>query len=262
MEASLTHLASQFGGHTHSRVLEMARREHWFIKAREDKKRKEAEADRSEADMGDLGAAAVLATPTQIEQFEVRLDELDAATIEALEKNRICMEDVQRLLLEVDQDIQWMLDQTHMMEDGRRVFLTRDRTQAFDEFGAEVFETELDFDLISQTAPAYEDYAEKVELRGTLQEEFDSLTAERQTLLDFQDRLDEAREQISDGPITANGLEALDAELDELMPSSVARHLPENELSGLDLPKPEQLTTRAKLTVPNPPNALLQEFKP
>lgn len=62
MEASLTHLASHFGRHTHSHVLEMARREHWFIKAREDKKRKEAEDDRSEADLSDFGAARRAAT--------------------------------------------------------------------------------------------------------------------------------------------------------------------------------------------------------
>ncbi len=221
MEASLTHLASHFGGYTHSRVLEMARREHWFIKAREDKKRKDADADRNETDLGDLGAAAVLATPTQIEQFEARLDELDAATVEALEQNRIRIDDVQQLLLEVDQDIQWMLGQAHVMEDGRRVFLTRARTQAFDEFGTEVMPAELDFDLISDGAPAYEDYAEKVEQHDELQQSYEELQAEQDQLIKFQERLDEARERVADEHFTADELDSLDHELDILIPQSV-----------------------------------------
>lgn len=260
MEASLSHLTSHFRGQDRTRYAEAARREHWFIKVKDDKKRKEAASGRAESDLADLGAAAVMATTTQIESFEARLDALDAATIEALEENRLRLEDVQRLLHEADLDIQWMLDQAHVLEDGRRVFLTRDRSQAFDEFGAEVLETELDFDLICETAPTYEDYAEKVELRDGLQEEFDTLHTERRTLLDFQDRLDEAREQTSDGQITADGLEALDAELGELMPPSVQRHLPEHEWSELDVPVSDQPTASAEPAVTNTQQSSLQQF--
>ena len=107
-----------------------------------------------------------------------------------------------------------MLARAHVLGDGRRVFLTEDRTQAFDEFGVTVGRDELDYDLVDRRAPTWEAFSKERELEQALQ-------TEREELIAFQDRVEEVREEIEGNEIPADELEALDAELLEMMPSSV-----------------------------------------
>ena len=112
------------------------------------------------------------------------------------------------------------------MEDGRRVFLTEDRTQAFDEQGVEVTPEELDFDLVPKTAPTWESVAGAFTEQERLKLEFDQLQTERSVILEFQEKLDAARDRVDEGDITNHELNDLDAELADAMPASVKAQMP------------------------------------
>ena len=112
------------------------------------------------------------------------------------------------------------LERAYVMDDGRRVFKTKDGAQVFDEFGVEVSSDELDFDLIGSEKTTWEEFSTAIELDQTLQ-------SERSEILEFQEKVDAARERVSDGNITKAELEELDAELLDLIPSAVRSHIPE-----------------------------------
>ena len=218
-------LSRHFANDRRSHRLEMERRREWFIKAREDQKRREDSANDTADEIVELGMTVVMATEAQIEAFEARLDRLDAATVAALDQNRFKLEEVRHLLALNNQRIQDMLERAHVLDDGRRVFLTDDRLQAFDEFGDEVFRDELDFDAVPENAPTYEAYAEQVEIGKALEAEEQVLVDEQQELLDYQNKLDDARERIIEGDFSKNDLEQLDAELMDAMPVLVRGHM-------------------------------------
>lgn len=205
---------------------EAAQRQQWFIKARQDQKRRDEMAEEAADELMAAGIAVVMATETQLADFRTKLDLRDAATIEALNENRIRLENAQQLLLESEARIQHMLDRAYVLEDGRRVFLTEDRSQAFDEFGNEVSQYAFDFDAVPYNAPTYAAYAEQVEIEKELRAQEHALTNERQDILDYQEKLDGVRDRIADGNITESELDELDANLLDAMPVSVRRHMP------------------------------------
>ncbi len=219
-------LMHHFGNDSRYGQSEAARRRQWFIKARQEKRLREDIADRAEEDTTAFAVSAIKATDVQIEAFETKLDLYDTATVKALESNQVRLDDIQRRLLEVESHIQLMLDRAYVMEDGRRVFLTEDRTQAFDEFGTEVSNDELDFDAVPQSAPSYESFAKEIDLRNDLKTNETELINERHEIFEFQERLDEARERVADGEISTEELDDLDAELSDAMPSSIKHHVP------------------------------------
>jgi hypothetical protein len=213
MVALIEHFQSEGPG----RASEWARQHRWFIKAKHDNQRREELADKVDNNATAAGiAVSVAATTVQIKEFETKLDSYDAAVVTALMDN-------QELLDAVQGRIDALLLQAHMMEDGRRVFLTEDGTQVFDVHGGEVTADEMDFGLIPATAPTWEDYQGEVETEQ-------ALTSERAGLITYQEKLDAAREGIADGEISEVDLEELDADLLEAMPYSVRDHV-----SGLEM---------------------------
>ena len=218
-------IREHFRSEGQGRESEWARQRKWFIKARHDHQRREEIADKHEDGVAALAAETVMATQAQIERFEVKLDSYDQATVAALMEN-------QELLDAVQDRISDMLAQAYVMEDGRRVFGTEDGTQVFDEFGVEVGADELDPLLVGDQHPTWEAYAAE---RASEQ----ALIAERGEILEFQERLDAAREQVAEGDITVSDLEELDAELLDIMPDSVRAH------AGLEVRSPEAETTVA-----------------
>lgn len=193
------------------------RQQRWFIKSRQDTARREKAQDRVEDDIVALAADVIMATQAQVAAFEANLDTYDEATVTALMENQI-------LLDAVNARIEAMLEQAYVMEDGRRVFRTEDGTQVFDEHGLEVSALELDPQMIGSGTPTWEAYSAVLEARA-------GLTAERSEILDYQEQLDAAREQIADGEISEADLEALDADLLDAMPESVRTHVPGMEMS-------------------------------
>lgn len=220
-------------GRDESRHSEWLRERKWFVKARNEQDKSDQANKKMEDRMIDLATDVIAATELQIREFEARLDKYDSATITALMEN-------QKQLDAVQARVEVMLQQAFVMDDGRRVFKSEDGTQVFDEFGEEVSSDELDFDLIGANRPTWEAYQSDMELLENLQ-------SEREEIQDFQQALDGARDQVSDGDISQEELEALDAELLDMMPSSVRQQIP-----GLELSTPPALSSSFKSSAVEP----------
>lgn len=222
----MVQLMNHFGDDSRFANSEAARRRQWFIKARQDKAQREEILDRAEDSMLMTAIAVAVATDIQIAEFEIRLDAYDEATIKALELNSQQLEEVQKQLLLLDRQIEEMLDQAYVMEDGRRVFLTKDGTKVYDENGVEVSPDELDFNLIGPNRRKWESYTELQEERNSLGDEYERLKQERQKILEFQEKTDAARERVAEGGLTKDELDDLDKELADAVPPSVKKHMP------------------------------------
>ena len=183
--------------------------------ARHDKQKREERQDKNDRaiDAASEAASIVLATTKQLATFNQTLDTYDTATVEALMRN-------ERELAEVQARIDAMLVEAHVMEDGRRVFKTEDGTQVFDEHGKEVTNL-IDPMEIPDTNPTWESY------HSSRAEEHFILDA-RRDILDYQQRLDEARDRAASGELTQDELEQLEASLAEDMPEQVRAALPSN----------------------------------
>ena len=224
-------LTNHFEARDHSRYAERLRQQKWFIKARQDRQKQRADEEARQDDMLDFSAGMILATQMQIETFQQNLDKYDAATIQALELNQQQIDEITEQLLIVRARIQDKLQQAHIMEDGRRVFLTEDRSQAFDEHGNEVSPEELDFDAISEAAPSWEGYQKEIQREEALSQSLEKLETERGEILDYQEKLDHARERSEADDFTTDELEELEKDLEESMPDAVAKQLPDYEPS-------------------------------
>lgn len=229
----------------HFRTVDGRNRSDWerlqrqFAQKRVEQERREKHEDRLDDQMVALAAEVVMATELQLEQFTAKLDAYDQATVVALMENQERLDAVQAR-------ISLMLDQAYVHEDGRRLFKTEDGTQVFDEFGEELSADEIDFDLIGPDRPTWEAYSAERALEN-------DLVAERTEILEFQERVDAAREQIAEGEISEADLEALDAELMDIMPTAVRTHVP-----GMEMPEaaPELAVSFARSsTTPQMSNA-------
>ena len=173
-----------------------------------DKREKEERETRAAEQSGLLSMVEfVLASEQHIEAFAVKLDALDAATVEALMQN-------EQALIAVRERIAAMLIDAHVLPDGRRVFKTRDGTEVFDEFGTAVSAEEITPEEIHDDKPVWEDFAAELERDAALQRE-------REELLAFQEQLDTARERLDDPALTEDELSALEDELGAVAPERV-----------------------------------------
>lgn len=208
------------------------RRREWFIKARDERQKQKRNEEASDNDFLDFAAGTILATEIQLADFRRQLDSYDEATIRALELNQDQIEHVHRRLKEVRERLQDKLDRAFVIDDGRRVFRTEDGAQVFDEKGTAVTRDELDFDLIDPAKPSWESYKFDLEEERELTNSLKTLEQERTEFLQFQTKLDVAREELSTSDITEQQLEELDADLEALMPVSVKQQLPDYEPSA------------------------------
>ncbi|MEQ1953652.1 hypothetical protein [Mesorhizobium sp. CN2-181] len=186
------------------------------------KDRREKDKSEDQREDGELAAIAeVLASNTEIADFGVKLDTYDAATVDALMANDVDLQAVR-------DRIEDMMLEAHTLPDGRRVFKTRDGTKVFDENGAELKPEEVDPLEIDNRKPRWED------LLDAKREEAE-LVDERRDLIEFQEKLDGARERLDDPALTKDELDALDKELGDAMPERVKATLDRDN----DRPKPE-----------------------
>lgn len=172
-----------------------------------ERKQQERKEERANSDLLSAASDALLASDQQVQAMQQRLATYETATVAALMDN-------QKELDAVQAKIDAMLATAYVMSDGRRVFRTEDGTQVFDEDGQELSAEELDPMLIAPTSTTWEAYQEQIHLRDTLNQE-------RQEILDYQEKLDTARERLDQGPMSLNDLEALEADLEETMPTKV-----------------------------------------
>jgi hypothetical protein len=203
--------------HIRERIEADKRRKRDVIRQRHDRERKEELDDKTEAAANAMAMAVASSPPAtaqQIAAFEADLTTYDAATVDALMANT-------RELARVRAQMDAMLAQAFVMDDGRRVFKTEDGTQVFDEFGVEVALDELDPAEIPDSNPRWEEYAPLLTQETELEQE-------REILLDYQQQLDEAREALVEGEITEAELEELQASLIANMPEAVRERLPDD----------------------------------
>ena len=131
------------------------RRKREFTRQRQERERKEELEEKAETDSGALAMAVATSPPAtaqQIAAFEADLILYETATVEALMEN-------DRQMTEVRAQLNLLLSQAFVMEDGRRVFRTEDGTQVFDEFGTVVRADELDPAAIPDSNPSWEEYS-------------------------------------------------------------------------------------------------------
>lgn len=191
---------------------ELARQHVWFIKAKHDQQKREDALEQKEQNTFSLANEVAHATEVQLRAFNVKLDGYEAATTAALMEN-------QKQLDAVSVQIDLLLAQAFVMPDGRRVFKTEDGNQVFDEHGVEVLPDELDPTDIPDSAPTWEMFSSAMS-------DANRLDIERSQLIDYQEKLDDARSLASEGDVSEAELVELESELDKLMPLGVRSQLP------------------------------------
>lgn len=190
----------------------------WQQRDRQNRDRKQKQ-DTLEDQASDLiDAALTVATTAEIEAFELELHTYDVATIEALQTNTAQIE-------QVEEQLAHLLEQAHQLPDGRRVFKTQDGLRVFDEYGVELDATEYDPAQISDELERWESYEQKRELLHNLE-------AEREGLLEYQEKLDLARDDLDAGDISVDDFNALKDDLKSSMPDAVRARLPGMEASA------------------------------
>ena len=137
----MIHLIEHFASDHRSHQSDWLLQQQWFIKSRHDQEKRDDKAEKLQDDLLSFASEVILATEIQIEKFNIKLDQYDEATVKALMDNQIALDNVRV-------NIELMLDNAYVMEDGRRVFKTENGSQVFDEQGVEVMQNELDFGLI------------------------------------------------------------------------------------------------------------------
>jgi hypothetical protein len=179
----------------------------------EERQRREREEDLSKETSDLIDVAVTMATASQIRALEVDIDTYDAATVAALQENEEQMRDVRG---ELDE----MLSKAYVLPDGRRVFKTEDGLRVFDEHGKEVSPDLIDPHEIADHLPRWERYKLKLDRYSALQNE-------RADLIDYQDKLDAARERLHHGDMTQREYDDLRQDLVNDMPEAVRRQIPE-----------------------------------
>lgn len=229
----MIHLKNHFAKDHRSHHSDWLRQQQWFIKSRHMQEKRDDKAEKLQDDLLSFASEIILATEIQIQEFNIKLDHYDEAIVKALMDNQVALENVRA-------NIELMLENAYVLEDGRRVFKTEDGTQVFDEHGIEVMQNELNFGLIPPDNKTWQEFTKNLSLEAELQ-------VERGQLIEFQEQLDSAREISARDGVTEKELDDLDADLFEDMPPSV-----KSNISGFDTAEnaPNATTVFAKNATP------------
>lgn len=201
-----------------------------FFKEADRRLKEDRREERIDGDLADLSSVAVMASDQDLAELRIALDRYDAATVEALMMN-------EQQLEEVRARIQGMLDEAYVLPDGRRVFKSADG-RVFDEHGIELGADELDPSLIEDWRPGYEEYRDAIELRSALNQE-------RADLLDYQDRIDGAREKLEGDDVTEQDIKDIRDDLDTSMPMAVREIARPDTMPNRDLGSDFEAATKA-----------------
>lgn len=200
---------------------------------RDRKERRDDQRDQLAADLADLGMMMVSASEIAI--FRSQLDTYDTATVIALQEN-------ERALAEAQQRLDAILLKAHVLPDGRRVFKTEDGTRVFDEFGSRVDASTITPDAIMDHHPTWETYQHDFE-------EIKRLQIERNTLVEYQGKLDDARDRLNSGDMTRAEYTQLRDELEISMPDAVQRYVPGMEERASPEPDAPSASTDMSLDI-------------
>ena len=203
------HIGSMDGTGIFNRAAARERRflEQEQVRDRERRRKEGAEKDGED----DLFALAAVSIEEQVRRLSSRIDRYETATVAALQRN-------ERELADARARLTALLENAHVLPDGRRVFRTEDGSRVYDEHGNELSEEEIDPASIPDGRTTWEAFQNVIEER-------DHLLQERQDLLEYQERLDEARGDLEDGELSGEELDDIEAELEALMPEAVRGEL-------------------------------------
>jgi hypothetical protein len=226
----LIQLIDQFK-HKERSQSEWLRQQKWFVKARQEAKHRN-DAESKLAD--DVLATAIevsIATHDQIKLFNEKLDTNHEASTAALIENQILLEDIARRILAVEGRLAPHWEHANIMDDGRRVFLNAERSQAYDEWGSEVGDDEYAYENFAADHRPVDSFLDALKERGSLRTEKENALDARQRIHEFEELTDAARDEASKEGVTQERLDELSAELEDFMPEEVAQHMPDYEPS-------------------------------
>ena len=166
-------------------------------------------------DFDDFALSAIIIE--QAELFQQEIDIWQQATVETIMDYDVAIERAE----EVREQI---LLQAHRLEDGRRVFKTEDGQRVFDEDGNEIGSDLISPDDIDDRRPTWEQFLD-------VDDALKQLRQHRQEALDFQARLDEAKERLDSGEMTQKEFEELRQNLFDSAPCAIRQRAIDN---GLD----------------------------
>lgn len=207
------------------------------FETKEREKREEEQKDEKEKDQENFAAA--LAPLQEVAEFRVQLDDYDTKTVESLMDNREALEAIHHKIND-------MLDEAEVLPDGRRVFKTKDGTRVFDEHGEELSAKVIDPSAIDDKKPRWETFKAVTDERVRL-------TEERQQLLDYQSKLDEARDRLDKGDITQKELNRIKTDLSATMPDAVREKL------DLEKPKTDATVNASPPAMPDELDSLMRK---
>lgn len=256
-------LGSHFADSRGSRHADARRQREWFIKARNDRERRDETADRLDDQLLVFASAAVVATELQIKQFEQRLDRYevrldayetkldsqDIAVTKALMENQL---ELERLFALREQ----ILEAAFVLPDGRRVFKSEDGITVYDESHAIVGLNVIDPNDIPDSFVRHEKLLGVDQLissteaeRDKLHKAQDDIDAARDKLSIARSKLGVARSAIEDGNLTVQDIEEMDADIEASIPTklpnipaSAMKHLSGIE-NAADIPDAENVFT-------------------
>ena len=190
-----------------ARSAEYRREQARFFKEVERKADRKQANDQTEDTVEAATSMVMLAAEADLIEFDAELDDYRTVTVEALIEN-------ERQRTAVQAEIDELLAKAYVLEDGRRVFKTRDGLRVFDEHGVELSAEEIDPELIEEWRPVQESYAERRDFQQ-------QLIDEHEQLLTFEGKVEEAMEQRRSGKMTVNDLEDLRDDLNDCAPEAV-----------------------------------------
>jgi len=260
----LIQLGEHFRDSNRSRHSEwlLRQRRQWFIKARRNHAQKEDSTDKQAEEILSLATETMMATQVQINAFEkqldvyesrlddyeARLDAYDAAIANAITENNKMIDIINQRLVDTEARLQHMLERAYVMEDGRRVFKSKDGSYAIDEHGKNVSRDEVNFDdVIGLPAEQYmKDYTSKqndIDERAKRQEFSQTLfkaQAEsdvgREKLGQARELIAEKRARIEKGGITGSELEKMKSDLKDVTSSLDFPTIPISTINNIAKP--------------------------
>jgi hypothetical protein len=211
----------------------------WNQLQKEKETDRKAKTDQMDNQTDIIDLAMNLATTEQIEIFQSRLDVYDAATVEALQRNTEALE-------ALEEKMEPLLDNAYQLEDGRRVFKTRDGTQVFDENGQAVSRSDVDPNDIHDGYTNWDVFKPYFHEKVNLMED-------RQKIHEFQDNLDHARDRSDVKGFTQKELNELDDELKDMMPDTVKVGVPDMQS---DISRDKDMSTRLEISADMVPQGM------
>jgi hypothetical protein len=172
----------------------------------------EAKAEATDDALLDAAVAVVMAADSDIESLQSDIGIYQTATVEALQAN-------ENELIEARRKVQEMLDKAYVHPDGRRVFKTEDGLRVFDEDGNEIRADQISPDEIDDMYTKWEAYQRETE-------NLERVESEREALINYQTKLDEAQERLEKGDLTQAEFDKLQDDLLNEMPETVRARAP------------------------------------